>query len=76
MDLDKTTQEIIKGDSVPRLRPKEFGQSVVAISFGSAGQAELTDGETIQSQSPLIMATCSKRRTGSWIAVTGHHQRD
>jgi phospholipid/cholesterol/gamma-HCH transport system substrate-binding protein len=54
MDLDKSTKEIIKQDSVASIETEGvLGNQFVAISFGSAGQAEVRDGETIQSVPPL-----------------------
>ena len=48
MDLDKSTHEIIKADSVASIETEGMlGNQYVAISFGSAGQAELTNGEII-----------------------------
>ena len=57
MDLEKSTQEIIKRDSVASIETEGvLGNQFVAISFGSAGQAEVADGETIQSVPPLELA--------------------
>ena len=54
MDLDRSTKEIIKSDSVASIETEGvLGDQFVAISFGSAGQAEVEDGETIQSVPPL-----------------------
>jgi phospholipid/cholesterol/gamma-HCH transport system substrate-binding protein len=54
MDLDRSTKEIIKQDSVASIETEGvLGNQFVAISFGSAGQAEVRDGETIQSVPPL-----------------------
>lgn len=54
MDLDRSTKEIIKGDSVASIETEGMlGNQYVAISFGSAGQAEVKDGETIGSVPPL-----------------------
>jgi phospholipid/cholesterol/gamma-HCH transport system substrate-binding protein len=54
MDLDRSTKEIIKRDSVASIETEGvLGNQFVAISFGSAGQAEVADGETIQSAPPL-----------------------
>ena len=54
MDLDRSTKEIIKRDSVASIETEGvLGNQFVAISFGSAGQAEVKDGETIQSVPPL-----------------------
>jgi phospholipid/cholesterol/gamma-HCH transport system substrate-binding protein len=56
MDLDRSTKEIIKHDSVASIETEGvLGNQFVAISFGSAGQAEVADGETIQSIAPLEM---------------------
>jgi phospholipid/cholesterol/gamma-HCH transport system substrate-binding protein len=54
MDLDRSTKEIVKRDSVASIETEGvLGNQFVAISFGSAGQAEVADGETIQSVPPL-----------------------
>jgi phospholipid/cholesterol/gamma-HCH transport system substrate-binding protein len=54
MDLDRSTKEIVKRDSVASIETEGvLGDQFVAISFGSAGQAEVADGETIQSVPPL-----------------------
>ncbi|MGA2570876.1 MAG: MlaD family protein [Terracidiphilus sp.] len=57
MSLDKSTREIIKHDSVATIETEGMlGNQYVAISFGSAGQAEVNDGEIIQSVPPLVLA--------------------
>ncbi|MGB6194219.1 MAG: MlaD family protein [Terracidiphilus sp.] len=57
MELARSTHEIIKRDSVASIQTEGLlGNQYLAISFGSAGQAEVTDGETIQSEPPLEMA--------------------
>ena len=57
MELAKSTHEIIKHDSVASIETEGvLGNQFVAISFGSAGQAEVKDGEIIQSVPPLLMA--------------------
>jgi phospholipid/cholesterol/gamma-HCH transport system substrate-binding protein len=54
MDLNRSTKEIIKRDSVASIETEGvLGDQFVAISFGSAGQAEVRDGETLQSVPPL-----------------------
>jgi phospholipid/cholesterol/gamma-HCH transport system substrate-binding protein len=54
MELNKSTKEIIKSDSVASIETEGvLGDQFVAISFGSAGQAEVRDDETIQSVPPL-----------------------
>jgi phospholipid/cholesterol/gamma-HCH transport system substrate-binding protein len=65
MDLDKSTHEIIKRDSVASIETAGMlGNQFVAISFGSAGQAEVTDGEIIQSEPPLEMSDLLKKTSG------------
>ena len=65
MELDKSTHEIIKQDSVASIETEGvLGNQYVAISFGSAGQAEVNDGETIQSTPPLIMSDLLKKTSG------------
>src|ERR1700722_109851 len=57
MDLGKSTHEIIKHDSVVTIETEGLlGNQFLAISFGSAGAAEVRDGDTIASQPPLEMA--------------------
>ena len=56
MELARSTHAIIKSDSVASIETEGMlGNQYVAISFGSAGQAEVKDGETIQSVPPLQM---------------------
>jgi phospholipid/cholesterol/gamma-HCH transport system substrate-binding protein len=65
MDLDKSTHEIIKHDSVATIETEGMlGNQYIAISFGSAGQAEVKDGEIIQSEPPLLMADLLKKTSG------------
>jgi phospholipid/cholesterol/gamma-HCH transport system substrate-binding protein len=65
MNLDKSTHEIIKQDSVASIETEGMlGNQYVAISFGSAGQGEITDGQIIQSQPPLLMADMLKKASG------------
>ncbi|MGD0890514.1 MAG: MlaD family protein [Terracidiphilus sp.] len=62
MELGRTTHEIIKQDSVASIETEGMlGNQFVAISFGSVGQAEVKDGEIIQSEPPLIMADMLKK---------------
>ena len=57
MDLDKSTHEILKQDSVASIETEGMlGNQYVAISFGSAGQGEVKDGQIIDSQPPLMLA--------------------
>jgi phospholipid/cholesterol/gamma-HCH transport system substrate-binding protein len=65
MNLDKSTHEIIKQDSVASIETEGMlGNQYVAISFGSAGQGEITDGQVIQSRPPLLMADMLKKASG------------
>ncbi|MGA8631034.1 MAG: hypothetical protein WB573_11840, partial [Terracidiphilus sp.] len=41
-----------------------LGNQFVAISFGSTGQAEVINGETIQGEQPLLMADLLKKTSG------------
>jgi phospholipid/cholesterol/gamma-HCH transport system substrate-binding protein len=65
MDLDKSTHEIIKHDSVASIETAGvLGNQFVAISFGSAGQAEVKNGEILQSEPPLQMSDLFKKASG------------
>ncbi len=65
MDLAKSTREIVKRDSVASIETAGvLGNQFVAVSFGSAGQAEVQDGEIIQSEPPLEMADLFKKTSG------------
>jgi phospholipid/cholesterol/gamma-HCH transport system substrate-binding protein len=57
MDLGKSTHEIIKQDSVATIETEGLlGNQFLAISFGSAGAADVRNGDTISSQPPLEMS--------------------
>ena len=65
MDLDKSTQEIIKKDSVASIETEGLlGNEYVAVSFGSDGQAEVKSGDTIASIPPLQMSALLKEASG------------
>ena len=65
MDLDNSTHEIVKRDSVASIETEGvLGSQFVALSFGSAGQGEVRNGETIQSEPPLQMADLLKKTSG------------
>jgi outer membrane protein OmpA-like peptidoglycan-associated protein len=65
MNLDKSTHEIIKQDSEASIETEGLlGNQFVAISFGSAGQADVRDGDIIQSEPPLLMADMLKKANG------------
>jgi phospholipid/cholesterol/gamma-HCH transport system substrate-binding protein len=65
MDLDRSTQEIIKRDSVASIATEGvLGNQFVAISFGTQGQAEVKDGDTILSEPPLLLADLLTKANG------------
>ena len=65
MDLDKSTHEIIKQDSVASIETEGLlGNQYVAISFGSAGQAEVKNGDIDPEQPPLLIADMLKKASG------------
>src|ERR1700730_5418499 len=65
MDLGNSTHEIIKQDSVVSIETEGLlGNQFLAISFGSAGKAEVRDGDILASQAPLEMADLLKKTSG------------
>ncbi len=65
MDLDNSTHDILKKDSVATIETEGLlGNEYMAISFGSAGAANVHDGDTIASQAPLEMADLMKKADG------------
>jgi phospholipid/cholesterol/gamma-HCH transport system substrate-binding protein len=65
MDLDNSTHEIIKHDSVVSIETEGLlGNQYLAISFGSAGKAEVRNGDILASQAPLEMADLLKKTSG------------
>ncbi|MGA3009085.1 MAG: MlaD family protein [Terracidiphilus sp.] len=65
MSLDKSTHEIIKADSIASIETEGvLGNQFVAISFGSSGQADVQNGQIIQSQPPLQMSDLFKKTSG------------
>src|ERR1022692_1373385 len=65
MELDRTTREIIKRDSMASIETEGLlGNQFLAISFGSAGEPEVRDGETIQSEPPLQMGDMLRKANG------------
>lgn len=50
MELSRSTRAIVKQDSVASIETEGLlGNHYLAVSFGSAGQADVKDGEIIQS---------------------------
>ncbi len=65
MDLGKSTHEIIKQDSVATIETEGLlGNQYLAISFGSAGKADVRDGDTIASEPPLEMSDLLQKTSG------------
>jgi phospholipid/cholesterol/gamma-HCH transport system substrate-binding protein len=65
MELDKSTHEIIKQDSLASIETEGMlGNQYVAISFGSAGQADVKNGQMLQSLPPLVMSDLLKKTSG------------
>ena len=65
MSLGKATHEIVKRDSVASIETEGMlGSQYLAVSFGSAGKADLRDGDSIASQPPLEMADLLKKTSG------------
>jgi phospholipid/cholesterol/gamma-HCH transport system substrate-binding protein len=57
IELAKSTHAIIKQDSVASILTEGLlGNQFLSISFGSAGQADVRNGDTIHSDPPLEMA--------------------
>jgi phospholipid/cholesterol/gamma-HCH transport system substrate-binding protein len=65
MDVGKSTHEIIKQDSVASIETEGLlGNQYLAISSGSAGTADVRDGDTIASQPPLEMSDLLQKASG------------
>jgi phospholipid/cholesterol/gamma-HCH transport system substrate-binding protein len=65
MDLDQTTHEIVKQDSVATIETEGLlGNQFLAISFGSARSGEVRDGDLLASQPPLEMAELLQKASG------------
>jgi phospholipid/cholesterol/gamma-HCH transport system substrate-binding protein len=65
MDLQRSTHDIIKQDSVAAIETEGLlGNEYVSISFGSDGALDVKDDDTIQSQPPLVMAALMKKADG------------
>lgn len=65
MDLDRSTHNIIKQDSIATLETEGLlGSEFVAISFGSVTGAEVVDGGSVASVAPLGMSDLMKKADG------------
>jgi len=62
MDLDTRTHDIIKQDSVASIETEGLlGNEYMAVSFGTAGAANVSDGDTISSRPPIAMSDLIKK---------------
>ena len=62
MDLASQTHDIIKQDSVASIETEGMlGNEYMAISFGTAGSANVRNGDTIASQPPIAMSDLIKK---------------
>lgn len=65
MGLAKSTHTIIKQDSVASIETEGIlGNQYLAISFGSAGQANVKDGTLLRSEPPLVMSDLLRKTSG------------
>jgi len=65
MELAKSTRAIIKQDSVASIQTEGLlGNQYLSVSFGSADQPDVKDGQMIQSEPPLEMADLLKKTNG------------
>jgi phospholipid/cholesterol/gamma-HCH transport system substrate-binding protein len=65
MDLQRSTHDIIKQDSVAAIETEGLlGNEYVSISFGSAQALNVKDDDTIASQPPLVIADLMKKAGG------------
>ncbi len=65
MELAKSTHDIIKQDSVASIETEGLlGNQYLAISFGSSGEADVRNGDTIASIPPLEMSDILKKTSG------------
>jgi phospholipid/cholesterol/gamma-HCH transport system substrate-binding protein len=65
MDLQRSTHDIIKQDSVAAIETEGLlGNEYVSITFGSAQALNVKDGETIATLPPLVIADLMKKADG------------
>jgi phospholipid/cholesterol/gamma-HCH transport system substrate-binding protein len=65
MELDKSTHEIIKQDSVASIETEGLlGNQYMAITFGSAGEPEVRAGDILTSHPPLQMSDMLVKMNG------------
>jgi phospholipid/cholesterol/gamma-HCH transport system substrate-binding protein len=62
MDLDTRTHDIVKQDSVASIETEGLlGNEYMAVSFGTAGAANVHEGDTISSHPPIGMSDLIKK---------------
>jgi phospholipid/cholesterol/gamma-HCH transport system substrate-binding protein len=62
MDLDNSTHNIVKQDSIASIETEGLmGNQYMAVSFGTAGAANVRDGDTIASKPPIAMSDLIKK---------------
>jgi phospholipid/cholesterol/gamma-HCH transport system substrate-binding protein len=65
MALARSTHEIVKQDSVASIETEGMvGSQYLAVSFGSAGAADVRSGDVIASQAPLEVSALLKKASG------------
>jgi phospholipid/cholesterol/gamma-HCH transport system substrate-binding protein len=65
MDLNKSTRNIIKQDSVASIETEGLlGSQFIAITFGSANKPDVKDGDSIGSTPPLMMSDMMVKANG------------
>jgi phospholipid/cholesterol/gamma-HCH transport system substrate-binding protein len=62
MNLDNSTHNIVKQDSIASIETEGLmGNEYMAVSFGTAGAANVRDGDTIASKPPIAMSDLIKK---------------
>ena len=70
MEVEKSTQDVIKKDSVASIDTEGLlGNKFVSISFGSEGAEAVKNGDTIETQIPLDLSDLIKK-TGAIMDTT------
>src|SRR5687768_1322298 len=70
MDVEKSTQDVIKKDSVASIETEGLlGNKYVSISFGSEGAGPIKNGDMLQSRPPLDLSDLIKK-TGEIMDTT------
>jgi phospholipid/cholesterol/gamma-HCH transport system substrate-binding protein len=65
MDLDKGTRDVVKKDSRAMIEAEGLiGDKYVEVSFGSPEAPKVSDGDTIQSETPMEISALVKKADG------------